>query len=183
MFTLTQRMAPAGSGRSGEATVAGYILCCSRASSHDADHLLPCGLPHEPLVDDAGDRVCSCSESRQRHQPSSTRPRGETLGLGFIYASQGLALATLPRDGHPCLGSATAHVPVDVLERTVSLSTGGRSRGFTCCKRLTGRTHWLPSPQVLCAPCMLHNTEEAGEAVGQTAQDRTVSGGGGASPG
>lgn len=41
----------------------------------------------------------------------------------------------------------------------------------------------IDPPERLCASGVFHHTEEAGQAVGETAEDRAVSGGGGASPG
>lgn len=48
---------------------------------------------------------------------------------------------------------------------------------------IDGHLTSVASPQGLCASRVLHHAEEAGEAVGDSAEHGAVSGGGGASPG
>lgn len=105
------------------------VARCFFSSSHDADHLLPCRLSHEPLINNPGHIVVAPAHPSQRSDPC-----GHALRLGLIDAGQdsqtskGVFLGSLSRKGDSSLGAAAADVPEELLDQaSVALSAGFRS--------------------------------------------------------
>lgn len=114
-----------------------------RSSSHDANHLLSCRMPHEPLINDAGHVVVASSQSGQRSQTWSGR---QTLGLGFIDCpedGQGVSLGPFPGQRDSSLATTAAHIPEELLDQTVPMGSGlgpADCRRFPCSWRVPGWT-------------------------------------------